>query len=110
MGNNAAFTAFEATVIAVYNVGLLDQELLSKLMEPYRGVDIDQGGMVGTLTSDKLDVEEVVIKTFGVPLPVRPKLPEDYKTWTRAQDQLNEAYQEAKAKAFLSISNKFDWS
>ena len=109
MGNNAAFTAFEATVIAVYDEGVLTKKLLGKLMKPYEGVDIDHGGMEGALTKDKLDVEEVVIKTFGLPLPARPKLPKDYKTWTPAQDELNEAYQEAKAEAFLSISNKFGW-
>jgi hypothetical protein len=35
VGNNAAFTSFEATVIAVYNRGVLDKELLSDLMRPY---------------------------------------------------------------------------
>jgi len=34
MGNNAAFTRFEAAVIAVYNRGVLDKELLSDLMRP----------------------------------------------------------------------------
>lgn len=109
MGNNAAFTAFEATVIAVYNHGVLDKKLLSDLMRPYEGIDIDHGGMEGTLSKDKLDVEEIVIKTFGGVIPPRPKLPKNYKTWTRAQEDLNEAYHEAKAEAFLSISNKFGW-
>jgi hypothetical protein len=45
MGNNAAFTAFEATVIAVYNEGVLDKKLLSALMKSYEGVDIDHGGV-----------------------------------------------------------------
>jgi hypothetical protein len=51
MGNNTAFTAFEATVIAVYNRGLFDQELLTELMKPYEGSDIDTGGETGTLAN-----------------------------------------------------------
>lgn len=59
MGNNAAFTDFEATVIATYNKGVLDEELLSAFMEIYRDSDIDHGGMRGTLSKDGLDVEEI---------------------------------------------------
>ena len=75
MGNNAAYSYFEDSVIAVYNKGVLDQELLSALMEIHRGCDIDSGGRQGTLTTDGLDCEEVVLKTFGVDAPRRPILP-----------------------------------
>jgi hypothetical protein len=110
MGNNAAFTAFEATVIAVYNKGVLDLELLSTFMEQYRDVDIDHGGMEGTLSNDGLDVEEIVFKTFGVKIPPRPKLPTDYLTWTPAQHIENDAYWEKRHKEFKKIScGKFGW-
>lgn len=110
MGNNAAFTDFEATVIATYNKGVLDKELLSAFMEIHRGSDIDHGGMVGTLSNDGLDVEEIVIKTFGKEIPTRPELPEDYTTWTPEQDQLNEAYYETRGQLFSEISSGlFGW-
>ena len=110
MGNNAAFTAFEATVIAVYDGGVLTKKLLSKLMEPYRGVDIDHGGMKGTLSKDGLDVEEIVIKTFGLKLPARPNVPKDYHKMTIPEIDLVEAHSEQIAKLFCSITDKFGWS
>jgi hypothetical protein len=109
MGNNAAFTAFEATVIAVYNYGILDQKLLSELMEPYRGVDIDSGGMQGTLAKDGLDIEEIVIKTFGVVLPPAPELPEDHDQWTDGDRAVNDEYQELRAELFFDITGKHGW-
>jgi hypothetical protein len=62
MGNNAAFTSFEASVIAVYNKGVLDKELLDALAAPYEDMDIDRGGMEGTLTKDDLDIDDVILK------------------------------------------------
>lgn len=109
MGNNAAFTDFEATVIAVYNKGVLDADLLSSLMEVHRGSDIDQGGMRDTLSNDGLNVIQIVIKTFGKPLPERPDLPDDYKTWTPEQDVLNERYYEQVDTAFREIADRFGW-
>jgi hypothetical protein len=109
MGNNAAFTRFEATVIAVYNRGVLDKGLLSDLMRPYEGVDIDHGGMEGTLAKDGLDVEEIVIKTFGKTLPARPDLPPSHREWTPEQEALNDAYQEIRAETFFSITKQFGW-
>ena len=109
MGNNAAFTAFEATVIAVYNRGLLDQELLTELMKPYEGSDIDTGGQRGTLANDGLDIEEIVIKTFGVALPLAPELPEDHDQWTDGDRAVNDEYQELRAELFFGITGKHGW-
>ena len=109
MGNNAAFTEFEATVIAAYNKGVLDEDLLSAFMEIHRDSDIDHGGMRGTLSNDGLNVNEIVIKTFGKPVPVRPELPKDYKQWTAEQDALNEAYYEQIYSTFNEISDRFGW-
>lgn len=69
MGNNQAFTDFEYTVILLYNKGVLDNTTLSEIMERYRGIDIDSGGMAGTISNDGHDVIEIVLKTFGIPLP-----------------------------------------
>lgn len=110
MGNNEAFTAFEATAIAVYNRGILDKDLLSELMKPYGGVDIDSGGMAGTLANDGKDIIEIVLTVFGEPVPVRPKLPENYREWTPEQDAANEEYQESLWGKFNKITDQFGWS
>ena len=113
MGNNAAFTAFESTVIAVYNHGVLTKELLSDLMEPYREIDIDHGGMEGTLSKDGLDVEEIVIQTFGKPLPVRPVVQDDLSKLTSYQESYQEtqmdAYWNYRTELFRSITDQFGW-
>lgn len=110
MGNNAAFTSFEATVIAVYNRGVLDKDLLSDLMEPYRDVDIDSGGMQGTLSKDGFDCVEIVCKVFGLEIPPRPQLPPDYRTWSEEQSAQNESWYETYWSAFYKITEGFGWS
>jgi hypothetical protein len=92
MGNNQAFTSFEASVIAVYNRGVLDKELLKDLAAPYADTDIDRGGMEGTLTKDGLDIDGVVLKVHGVELPPEPELPKDYRKWTNAQRDAKDAW------------------
>lgn len=109
MGNNSAYTIFEATVIGAYDLGKLDKPLLKVLMEPYRDCDIDSGGSEDLSSKDGLDVEEVVIKVMGGKVPQRPKLPKDYQKWTPAQSASNDAYLEAKYGAFRKITDKFGW-
>lgn len=110
MGNNAAFSSFEKTVLAVYNKGVLDKELLSALMEPYRDVDIDSGGMAGTLSkNDKLDIVDIVIKTFGKTPPEAPKLPKNYKDWTPDQEKQSDDYHEKRWEMFHQITRKHGW-
>lgn len=102
MGWNAGYRVFEATVIGAYDLGKLDKKLLSVLMEPYRDTDIDSGGSKNLKTKDGLSVEEVVLKTFGKPLPVKP----DFKT---CSDDETEDYHETIAEAFDEITDKFGW-
>lgn len=109
MGNNAAYTAFEHTVVAVYDHGVLDKKLLKKLMEPYRDTDIDSGGKEGLTSKDGLEVEEIVIKVWGLEVPKRPRLPKNYKDWTPEQDRENEEYQEKIGELFNSITDEFGW-
>jgi hypothetical protein len=109
MGWNGGYTIFEATVVGAYDLGKLDKELLSVLMEPYRGSDIDSGGEMGLKAKDGLDVVEIVLKTFGRKLPEKPDLPDDYKLWTPAQDRANERYWDARSEAFAMITKKFGW-
>lgn len=109
MGNNAAFTCFEATVIATYDKGVLDRELLSSFMEQYRGCDIDSGGMVGNLSRDGHDVVSIVIRTFGETDPPRPALPDDWKLWSDDMHELNDNWQDERWGKFHSITDKFGW-
>jgi hypothetical protein len=119
MGNNAAFTAFERTVIAVYNTGELDKKLLKELAEPYRDSDIDSGGMEGTLSkpvagplgiSRPMDIVDIVIQTWTGKIPeARPKLPKDYSKSTEEQRKANDDYQERRWTAFNKITDTFGW-
>lgn len=96
--------------MACYNHGVLSKSLLSALMEPYRDMDINIGGMAGTLSKkDKLDVIEVTIKVWGGTIPERPKQPKDYRKWTPEQHRANDDWQEARWNAFSAITKKFGW-
>lgn len=109
MGNNAAFTSFEASVIAVYNRGVLDKKLLDALAAPYRGMDIDRGGMEGLLTKDRLDIDGVILKVYGIKLPPRPKLPKDWQKWTEGQRSANDAWMELQYEAIGKLEKKWGW-
>lgn len=109
MGNNQAYTDWEATVIAAYDEGVLTPALLSKFMDIHRDSDIDSGGKVGTLSKDGLDCEEITLKVFGVEIPKQPDLPKNHKTWTPEQERLNEEYWEKRYDLFSEISNRFGW-
>ena len=109
MGNNAAFSSFEASVIAVYNKGVLDRELLDALAKPYEDSDIDRGGMEGTLAKDGLDVDDIILKIYGVTLPPKPDLPKDWKEWTKAQDKANEAWNDLHYEALQPIEDGWGW-
>ena len=109
MGNNAAFSEMEFYVITLYDKGVLDKELLSTILERYRGIDIDSGGKEGTLTKDGRDVEEVILSIFGIELRPRPVLPKDYKTWTPEQELENNYYWDWFYNEFETITNTFGW-
>jgi hypothetical protein len=109
MGNNAAFTSFEASVIAVYNKGVLDRELLDSLAAPYKDSDIDRGGMEGTLTKDGLDIDDVICKMYGIVLAPYPDIPENWKDQTPEQEALNDEWVEAKYEAIQKVEKKWGW-
>ena len=64
MGDNAAYTHMEASVIAAYNAGLRGEQL-APFLEPYRGSDIDPGGRCDLKTTDGKDIDEVILEAFG---------------------------------------------
>lgn len=108
MGNNAAFTSFEASVLAVYNKGVLDKDLLDALAKPYSDSDIDRGGMTGDLAKDGLDIDGIILKVYGVKLQ-KPKLPKNHKAWTPEQEKANDAYYEAQGEALQPIERGWGW-
>lgn len=110
MGNNAAYTEFEETVIILYDSGVLNKDILSNIMERYRGTDIDTGGMRGTLSKDGLDCEEITLKVFGHEIPKYPNVPKSMDEWTEEEGALVENYWEMRGDAFDEISiGMFGW-
>jgi hypothetical protein len=110
MGNNQAYTSWEASVVACYDKGVLDSELLDALSKPYGGSDIDSGGSENLTAKDGLDVEEIICKVLGVTLPAYPNLPKDHLTWDAAQETLNEKYWDERYEAVHRIQNyRWGW-
>jgi hypothetical protein len=109
MGNNAAFTSFEASVLAVYNKGVLDKELLDALAKPYEDTDIDRGGMTGDLAKDGLDIDGIVLKIYGIELPPKPDLPKHRSEWTQEQEKANDAWYDLQCEALQSIEKAWGW-
>ena len=103
MGWNAGYRIFEATVIGAYDLGKLDKELLSVLMEPYRDTDIDSGGSCDLKAKDGKGVEQIVIETWGLDMPARPD--GDYEdnpdAWGTYQDEVYDL--------FCKVRNHFGW-
>jgi len=69
MGWNSGYTVFEATVVGAYNLGKLDKDLLTVLMEPYRDTDIDSGGSRDLVAKDGKRVAQIVIELWGLEMP-----------------------------------------
>lgn len=109
MGNNAAFKAFEATVIAAYNKGVLDKELLDNFGRFYRGRDIDRGGFTGALSNDGLDVDAIMLKVYDIAIPARPVLPDDHLVWTPEQYQQNEDWNNEVDALVHVITDGWGW-
>jgi hypothetical protein len=62
MGNNAAYSSFEHTIITIYNHGVLTLALLDELAKDYEGMDVDSGGSRGLQTKDGKSLEQVCIE------------------------------------------------
>lgn len=62
MGNNSAFTAFEATVMTLYDAKALTLVILDSIAEQYRGTDIDSGGCMGLVSNDGKDIYQVCME------------------------------------------------
>jgi hypothetical protein len=61
VGNNAAYSTFQHTVITLYDRDKLDLDLLDALAEEHQGTDIDSGGDTGLTANDGKDLEAICI-------------------------------------------------
>jgi len=95
MGNNAAWSQVEEITIKAYDLGKLDEALMSVILEAFRDSDADTGGRNGLTTKDGLEFEEVVLRCFEIKSPKRPALPEKYHDWTPEHDTANDIYRDA---------------
>jgi hypothetical protein len=91
MGWNQGYTIYQATIVAAYNAGKLDKELLAAIMESYRGSDIDHGGDVGLLTKDGKSADQVAVEAFGL-------------KWLEEDEDGEKNYE-----AFKQVSDHFGW-
>lgn len=98
MGWNAGYTIFESTVVGAYDLGKLDKALLSVLMEPYGNEDIDSGGSADLKAKDGKGVEQIVIETWGLPMPAEPT---DEDAW--------DAYHEEVSELMRTVTDHFGW-
>ena len=103
MGWNQGYTIFEATVIGAYDLGKLDKPLLAVLMEPYRDTDIDSGGSQDLCTRDGKGVMQIVIETWGLPMPEVPTPGDD------GGDDAWDAYHDAVYEQFCIVRDVFGW-
>jgi hypothetical protein len=103
MGWNTGYTIFEATVVGAYDLGKLDKELLTVLMEPYRDSDIDSGGSCDLKSKDGKTVERIVIETWGLDMPKSPS-----GKYDDAQDAWDE-YNESVYDQFRNVTEHFGW-
>ncbi|MDR1936446.1 MAG: hypothetical protein LBS49_12860 [Candidatus Accumulibacter sp.] len=103
MGWNTGYTIFEATVVGAYDLGKLDKELLTVLMEPYRDSDIDSGGSEDLKSKDGKGVEQIVIETWGLEMPKAPpgKYDDDPDAW--------DAYNDTVYDKFSEVTGHFGW-
>lgn len=108
MGWNTGFTIMEETVMGAYRPGVLDKKLLTVLMKPYSGSDIDSGGRAGIKVRGK-EIEDVVCEVLGIKMPKPPRLPRDRSKWTVEHHQADEAYGEDHYETWRSATRRFGW-
>ena len=103
MGWNAGYKIFEATVVGAYDLGKLDKDMLTVLMEPYRDSDIDSGGSRYLESKDGKGVEQIVIEVWGLEMPTAPpgEYEDDPEAW--------EAFHEARYLKFREVLQHFGW-
>lgn len=103
MGWNQGYTIVEATVVGAYDLGKLDKDLLTVLLEPYRDSDIDSGGSCDLKSKDGKSFEQIVIEAWGQEMPSSPA--GEYDDDPDAWDDFNDAIYEK----FREVTKHFGW-
>jgi hypothetical protein len=60
MGWNAGYTIMEQQVISLYDMGLLNKEVLNALMQPFCNTDIDHGGSYDLKSKDGKSADNII--------------------------------------------------
>lgn len=99
MGWNQGYKIMEKTVIAIYDSGVLTEEKLTEIMQPYVGKDIDHGGCNDLRSKDGLSADEIVCKImeperFSAIKPVPEQMPEYYEWDSKIYDSWQDALQD----------------
>ena len=104
MGWNSGYTIVESTVVALYDLGKLDRDVLDAVMEPYRGTDIDSGGSQDLRAKDGKSFEEIVIKVWGLKVPRKPG-----KKYDPAKDDAWQDYNDEVYSQFRTVCHEYGW-
>lgn len=60
MGWNRGYEIMEAQVIAFYDLGILNKEVLNALMQPFCNTDMDAGGSNDLKSKDGKSAEDII--------------------------------------------------
>lgn len=112
MGNNAAGSTFAATIVLLYDAGVLNTPIVKGLVVATadNSGDVDFGDAHEIASKDHLDFQQIIARVVLGDYVTAPKLPNG--NWTPDEDAANEAFQERKAamfdKALKKLRVKFD--
>ena len=62
MGDNFSMTVVERQVVSLYDLGALTLPVLDALCEPFRGTDIDSGGLEYLTSKDGKDLSQIAVE------------------------------------------------
>ena len=101
MGWSSGYYIIEQQVLAAYNLGKLDKDLLSALMEPFGNKDVDLD-FTGEVANDGKDFLEIIVTTWGYELPEKPS-----KKQNKGDDYAD--YRELLYEKAREIMAHFNW-
>ncbi len=107
MGWNAGYTIIEQQVVAAYDSGALTPALLTAMLDPLRGRDVDHGGCRNLRTKDGLSADEVIISLLCTPAAVveiaRLKAEAPRTEQLNSLDVSSDAYQDALTRQYAYL-------
>lgn len=91
MGWNSGFRIMEQTVVSLYDEGILTSTLLDKIVEPYKGTDLDHGGSEKLTSKDGLCVDHIICKVMK---PEETRQVEENPRWWSDFEENRDTYME----------------